>query len=414
MSLATFRRSVRVALIAFVVAIPAIALLESPTARAQIISSQITIAANSDIVTANPSTPITFSANQLFLMSCKLWLVGGDSAQHVWWRVRVDTTGVGPGYFISTQEVFQWVHFEPVWITVDGHAGSSAGQGWLQIANSDSAQQTFGYWCQGFSYGGTRTPSSVTSTSGCADVGAGVTQQLYAGASLAASTLYTGQFGFTVDPSSPTEEIHSWVEAYLWKSNSDPAGVPYTAAVSRNLVYWERAPSTGRLPVDISVFGLTLNSGGFLQLKAHNADSVTHNFCWTADVISSGTATRTTVLNTGGTVPIGANSRTTVYTLGLDVCSGCTRVYSFYADVGFGSPDQTQYVNWMIETTDSAGNAKGAVAQSLYQWWNYRSSRDTGIWRVEGGGETMNLRIGNWDSASQTFSWEALAYYFLA
>lgn len=400
-------------IIVSVLAVPAWLLLAFPSATAAV-SGQIALPANS-LIGQGTINLFSLQANTLHGVTCKIWITGPDDLQHVWWRIRVDTSGVSPGYTISTQELFRWVHFDPVWLSVVAPVGSQSGTAYLQIVNSDPVSQTFNYWCerQALVAG---TSASVISSSSCVNLPSNVHRILvFTSPSLAASTLYRAQFGVTVDPSSTIEDIETVVEGEL-KSSS---GVP-EAVVTRNNVFWETEPTVGRLPLDISVFGLTSSSGSRFQLYLSNFDSVTRSFCWIADIISSGTAIRETMTDSGWTsVVVSAQTRKSVLNgWPMDSRYIYIVVFALYRS----GNDVTQFVNWGCVTRGSDGIDQEGAVQSVYQWWSIPGTTnsyynwESHTWRndVSPPRQYAWAFIGNWDTQSQTFGYRVIVYRFAA
>jgi hypothetical protein len=373
------------------------------------LSGQFNLSAESSIYTL---TLFTLQSNSLYGVTCELWITGPDDTQHVWWRVRVDTPGVSPGYAASAQEVFKWVNFKPVWISVAVNTGSSGGTALLQVDNNDPLSQTFNYWCENQRLG-SRTPTVVASGGPtCTTVPANSNLvDLYISPSLSASTIYRAQFGVTVDPTGTGQEIHTGIFAVL---SGGPA--PWTSAITRENVYWERDPSTGRLPVDLSLFGLTDPFARQVALWGINFDSVSHQFCWDATIVSSGTATRTFDYDSGIS-SITVNPNTEVQLASWSMSSTCC-VYVVWAEVTVNSGDATQYINWRIPTVGSDGSIQESVAHSEYQWYRgpfgWMQHFDTHVWKNDGSPLTQYARayIGNWDSTSQPFRWQLVVYHF--
>jgi hypothetical protein len=229
---------------------------------------------------------------------------------------------------------------------------------------------------------------------------------LYDTPSLSSSTLYLANFGLVVDPTSTAEDIETNVRLFLMRS-----GEPLAAAVSRNMVFWERTTSLGRLPVDVSLMGVTGASGAIFRLVVDNADTVARTFCWTVDVVSGGSATRSFRPLKSGVTTI--NAKTTAVVASESLTAGV--MYVIIPSVGLNSGDNIQYVNWETSLPVSRSSPEAATAQSIYRWWDFSTFRpyhyDSFGWEP-GADRGARLTIKNADPDAQEFKWTFSVYQF--
>lgn len=394
-----------VSLAVLIVGLSTIMISSRPGSAYASTSGNMTVGAYSHLGDADLTLPFTFGTNSVYTVACGLQLSGGDSIQHAWWSVRVDTPGVGPGFVSSAEEVFDWLDNAYVWTSVTATFTSQTLPALLRIVNRDPYSQTYHYFCSS-AYLTSVTSYSliVNDATNTITIPPQSWTVFYTSASLPSSTLVSAYVGLTIDPVSDSTEIHTLTIAYMPINSA-----AYTADITRAQQYWENDPppsGSGRLPLDLNLIGV---NAAKLIVEIYNADTLSHSLTYDIYVWKSKSVSTSLTGSGSGTVHLG--SQGSIQTLCISTPDS-TKVYLVVPGVGMiNAPDEAQGVQWGAYVEDSSG-APAAGTETVLHWWSTTAVHyETYPWRGITGTSVCQT-ILNDDPYGQDFWWNFQVYQF--